>query len=109
MPITTHHEGDLTTIALVDRVDLYQADELKKALLEALEGSHAVVVEVGLLMSTDLSVMQILCAAHKKAVRQGRELRLDGVGQLCEYALASGYLRKTGCLDGCLWTDLGEE
>jgi anti-anti-sigma regulatory factor len=109
LPITAHGEGGATTITLVDRVDLYQADELKKALLEALADSREVVIDVGSLASTDLSVMQIFCAAHKQAVRQGLELRLAGASQLREYAVASGHSRKNGCLAGCLWTSLGEE
>lgn len=53
-------------------------NELKAALLDALESSRELIVEVGELDEIDLSGLQLLCAAHKSAMQRDKLLSLRG-------------------------------
>ncbi|MGD9505072.1 MAG: STAS domain-containing protein [Syntrophobacteraceae bacterium] len=93
-------EGDLT---------IQRANELKECLLEALHSSKQVLVDLAKATSVDLSCLQILCSAHRTALKLGKSLALEeGFSEGFKQAVRDlGYKRNRSCLkDGeacCLW------
>jgi anti-anti-sigma regulatory factor len=93
-------EGDLT----VGRVL-----ELKELLLGALGAGDRVVVDVERAGSVDLSCLQLLCAAHRMAMRMNKQLALGGKYSetFKRTVREAGCGRSQGChgdpLRECLW------
>jgi anti-anti-sigma regulatory factor len=101
---TIRLEGDLT---------LPNAAKLKKILIKALINADAVTIQFGDVQDLDLSCLQLLCSAHRSAVRLKKQIRFEGSLPkiLQETADAAGYLRLKGCqLDSeksCFWIGAG--
>ncbi len=97
---TIHLEGDLT---------LPYAAELRTMLIKALINSDAVTIRFGAVQNVDLSCLQLLCSAHRSAVRFKKQFQFEGIVPKIfqETADAAGYSRLKGChLDyekSCLW------
>jgi anti-anti-sigma regulatory factor len=97
---TIHLEGDLT---------LPNAADLKNILIKALINADAVTIRFGAVQDLDLSCLQLLCSAHRSAVRLKKKIQFEGSLPkiLEETADAAGYSRLKGCqLDSeksCLW------
>jgi anti-anti-sigma regulatory factor len=101
---TIHLEGDLT---------LPNAAELKRILIKALINADAVMIQFDDVQELDLSCLQLLCSAHRSAVRLKKQIQFKGSLPkiLQEMADAAGYLRLKGCqLDSeksCFWIGAG--
>lgn len=85
--------------------------ELSKALLQGLEASDQVVLDLGAVSDVDIAGLQLLCAAHRFAVANGRVLLLVGTGERHrELARAAGFVRGELCSIGrdvpCFWTNM---
>ncbi len=99
-----HLEGDLT---------LPTAAELRALLIKSLIDADSVTVRFGAVQDLDLSCLQLLCSAHRSAVRLKKQIRFEGnlPKVLQETAEAAGYSRVKGCqLDtekSCLWVAVG--
>ncbi len=95
-----HLDGDLT---------LPNAAELRTMLIKSLIDADEVTIRFGAVQDVDLSCLQLLCSAHRSAVRLKRQIRFEGdlPKLLRETADAAGYSRLKGCqLDkgkSCLW------
>jgi len=93
-------------------LDIQRAGELRSTLLEALEESEAVSLEFGECAKVDLSVVQMLCSAHRTATKLHKLLRLSGSlpRGFLEAVEDTGYSRTSGCTydrEGtCLWVGL---
>ncbi len=93
-------DGDLT---------LSQAGELRTLLIKALINADRVVLEFGSVTDIDLSALQLLCSAHRSAVRLNKQLIFSGEwpGLFKQAVSDAGYARFAGChLDrenSCLW------
>lgn len=89
-------EGDL---------DVRRASELKGELTEALAGAVRLGIDLGGADTFDPSFPQLLCAVRREAVRQGKEVALEGElperfrQRLAEAGFGCGAL----CSNGCLW------
>lgn len=84
--------------------------ELKSAVAEALEASTGLALEVADVETADLSCLQLLCSAHRTAVRDGKSLELRNAGDgFIAVMDAAGYGRNLGCLhpsrSDCLWLE----
>lgn len=82
--------------------------ELGEALLRGLEASDQVVLDLGGRDNVDIAGLQLLCAAHRFAVANGKELLLEGMGERPrELARAAGFARGELCSIGrdvpCFW------
>jgi anti-anti-sigma regulatory factor len=88
--------------------------ELRALLIKAIINTDRVKVRCEGVTRADLSCLQLLCSAHRSAVRMNKEfLLVDGLeGALKDAAHAAGYVRTVGCrLDrgkSCLWV-VGEQ
>ncbi len=82
---------------------------IRDALLRAFQSPGPVSVDLSELSHADLSFFQLLCAAHKKAVKEGREFALAGNSGDCVQSLADeiGFARSRSCFSGgavrCCW------
>lgn len=94
-------EGDLTAS---------RAEKIKAVFINALMSANEVIVAFRKIADVDLSFLQLLCSAHRSAVRVHKRVRFDGSFPqiLKDTAGASGFLRLTGCKGdcgkSCLWT-----
>ena len=112
MLMTTEPSGESRNILrLAGEASIVQARELKDALLEALQGSEAVEVDISGLESIDFYALQLLCAAHRCAITQGKCLSFRGVAadDVSRIMALAGFLRQQGCSHcpkdvKCLWT-----
>jgi ABC-type transporter Mla MlaB component len=92
-----HIEGDLS---------IRNAPSLARELREALAAHAALAVDARALTSVDISIVQVLVAAHKTAQQQGRRLRVEGAGAgpLGEVLRRGGLVPETGAAaDRTLW------
>jgi len=94
-------EGDLT---------LPHAEEIRSLLIKALVNADAVGLRFAEVHDVDLSCLQLLCSAHRSAVRLKKRITIEGGAPqaLKDAADAAGYSRQKGCkLDSdrsCIWT-----
>lgn len=78
MAITAHSGEQIRTIRLSGSVDIASAAELKRDLMDALEGDSAIRIDLGGLEDIDVTVIQLLLAAQHQAAAAGREFRIVG-------------------------------
>lgn len=91
--------GDRTMLALSGECTIECAKDLAKALLEALSSRDRLVVNFEGVEAVDLSCLQILCSAHRSAVKAGKTLMFHPArpDALFRAALDAGYVRTTAC------------
>jgi ABC-type transporter Mla MlaB component len=93
-------EGDIT---------LPQMEELRNRFIKALVNADEVSLSMENVREVDLSGLQLMCSAHRSAVRFKKRLAFSGrpPKALKDAVEAAGYARVTGCkLDkdkSCLW------
>lgn len=94
-----HWSGDLT---------IRRIAELKGEVLEALRHGD-VLICIDAEAQFDLSFLQLLCAAHRTAQREGKSLQLhpDLPASFGELLKSAGFFRHVGCSedkdDSCIW------
>ena len=86
-------------VALAGSYTVERASELKDQLLEALNGSDAVDLDISGLTGGDLAMLQVLCSAQKTCAARGKAIRPSQPLQerLGELIQSSG-LEQTCCL-----------
>ena len=109
MSTTFTKTGDSGVLTLEGELTLPYAEELKKALLRAILDTDDVSIAFGNVQDVDLSCLQLLCSAHRSAVRLKKRVSFaSGLPPAVkEAAETAGYARLKGCkldLDkSCLW------
>jgi anti-anti-sigma regulatory factor len=68
--------GETCVLKLKGRWTIERVRELKDLLLEALRGGAQIIVEMEEPMEVDLSFLQVLCSAHRSALKLGKRLVL---------------------------------
>lgn len=91
-----HMEGDLT---------VKQADDIKSALMRALDSVDMVIVDIKESSEIDLACLQLLCSVHRTATAMGKKIALS---EHCpqpfkDISALAGFQRSTCYTDGCLW------
>jgi anti-anti-sigma factor len=94
-------------LALSGELSLLQAEQLKMQLTQALEACGHVRIDVKAVTDIDLASLQLLCAAHRSAGSQGKQLAL--MPQPSEAFRArvvqAGLTHRDGCGQSpCLWS-----
>ena len=106
--------GDKGVITLDGDLTISNAEELRKVLMKSLLEAEDVSIEMENLQNMDLSCLQLLCSAHRSAVRFKKRLCIRGVrpGTFNDLVAAAGFARSSGCrLDtdkSCLWAAVQE-
>jgi anti-anti-sigma regulatory factor len=96
-------------IVLGGELTIGHAQELKTSLKEAVDGYNSVVVQLGDITDIDLSCLQLLCSAHKSAIKQKKTFAFgEHVPDTFSQVFAdAGFIRDTGCRsdpgETCLW------
>ncbi len=97
-------------ISLDGELTLPHAADMKSLFVKALIDADVVTVKFGEVQDADLSLLQLLCSAHRSAVRLKKQVQFEGAFPKVfqEAARAGGFTRLKGCkLDtekSCLWT-----
>ncbi|HKJ05822.1 MAG TPA: STAS domain-containing protein [Geopsychrobacteraceae bacterium] len=95
-------EGELT---------IPKAAELKVQLVEALENSGGVSLNLKNVTQADLTFLQLLCSAHRTAYKAGKVMMLTEVSEAVDReVIAAGFIRDNmscgqDCSDNCLWLE----
>ncbi len=101
-----------STITVSGDVTVSGAKELKEALLNAVRTATSVKVMLRNISCADVTVLQLLCAAHRTAVLMDRTLAIEGADRepMATLLRHAGFLRHIGCHDStrrtCLWVDV---
>ena len=99
------------TLKLIGDLTIERAQELHQKLLTSLHHTTQLTITFEEVTSVDLAFLQLLCAAHRTAVRAGKTMRLDlSRPEVLQRAVqAVGFRRVQGCaLDSqgsCLWKE----
>ena len=101
MDSRVEHTQDGTVLTLYGDVTIESAVELKKVLVGELSAASGLTVNLAYVTRCDLSLFQLLCAAHRTSV----PVRLAEVSPAVVEVMASaGLVRASGCTGGpCLW------
>jgi anti-anti-sigma factor len=78
VPVTFDRSAEPPAIRLEGEVDISQAGELKRVLLEALEAKQAVAIAMEKATSMDVTALQLLWAAEREARTAGVSLSVRG-------------------------------
>lgn len=106
-----HTDGNEGVLAINGDLTIENADELRSALIKALLNADRVLLDCGASSKADLAGLQLLCSAHRTALRLKKQFQFKSP---CREAVKTaaektGYLRTRGCsLDtqgNCLWLE----
>ena len=109
MQTETTEAGTEGTLSLRGELTMSCAKESKDVLLEALQNVDILHLNLHEVETADVSLVQIICAAHRECLLSGKKIALDnGAGAIVSNLLnKTGYLKQLGCPDGsrttCLW------
>lgn len=101
--------GEMVTLQWSGDLTIRRIAELKEQVEQALATATHIYIKIGADAKSDMTVLQLLCAAHRTAARQGKSLQLCGeipeqfrvVMNLAGFSRHIGCARdKTGC---CMW------
>ncbi len=101
--------GNAGTITLNGDLTLATAAEFRALLIKALIDTDTITISFENTGAVDLSCVQLLCSAHRSAVRMGKQLVLTGAwpGPFRQIVNDAGFIRNAGCRLGseknCLW------
>ena len=98
MPLTLELAGTQAVIILEDALTLRHADEIRQVLMKALVDADEIAITFRNVTDVDLSCLQLLCSAHRSAVRFNKRLKFAGSAPpLFRRSMeAAGYPRLTG-------------
>ena len=105
--------GDHTTVTLKGEVTVQNANTIKSDIVSALKKFSAVIVDITNITGGDLSLLQIICSAHRTADIMNKRFSIRGGDQKTYQRLIwqSGYSRHIGCRESlrksCLWMYTG--
>jgi anti-anti-sigma regulatory factor len=106
-------EGAMT-LALSGDSGLSYAGELRETLADALATARDLTVDAAAVTDADVSTVQLLCAAHRTAVKLGKHLELLSISEAISRVVRdTGFLRREGRMQdpdrNCLWLEGGRE
>jgi anti-anti-sigma regulatory factor len=114
MGATFNKSGNAGVITLDGDLTLPYAEELKQTIIKAVLDVDELSFAFGDVQAADLSLLQLLCSAHRSAVRLNKKLAFSGVlpKPFTDTVEAAGFSCLKGCkLDcekSCLWMNISE-
>jgi anti-anti-sigma regulatory factor len=109
MEAGTGEEGQTRVLALEGSLDIQRASELKEVLLDAQESAGHLLLNLAGVTGADISGLQLLCAAHRRAAKLNKPLTRTGDESAAfrQAVMETGYERGKACPFGsdhdCLW------
>lgn len=105
-------QSETKTLALDGDCTLDRVLELKDVLLEALKDGASLKLDLREVASADLSFLQLLCSAHRAALKHGQELTFGPLpsAAFTDAVECAGFCRAMGCQDApnseCLFMEV---
>ena len=101
-------KGAGSVLTLYGDVTVQSAAELRGILLEQLAVHSDLTIDLSYVTNCDLSLFQLICATHKRSVKDAKTVRMgDCSASIKETASSGGFLRTSGCVsdtnEKCLW------
>jgi anti-anti-sigma regulatory factor len=108
MDSRVEHTEDGVVLTLYGDATIQNAVELKGILARELGGGDTLTVNLAHVTDCDLSLFQMLCAAHKKSLNNSRPMKVsDCSPAVIQVISAAGLKRDFGCgtgtQEGCFW------
>ena len=109
MKYTLETSDDKHVLTLYGELTIEHAGELKKVMIDALKNSEHVNDAIGNVTEIDLTCFQLLCSAHRTALKSNIQLTLSSKDSdiFQQMVRNSGYARHDGCSQDpgqtCLW------
>ncbi len=109
MHLAIDETSGTATVTLAGDLTIANAAELRDMLVKALAEADRVAVCLGQVEDMDLSCLQLMCSAHRTALRQGKDFvfldrRPEAFTRIADKA---GFLRCRSCTlnpgEDCLW------
>lgn len=110
MKLELTRSGEGARLVAGGRLTASVSGRFRDALLEAFSGSRRVELALRGVEETDLTFLQLLCAAHRSAASRSVEFAvtgLEGAPSVCRLVREAGVARDEGCPDQCVLA-LGE-
>ena len=81
-------------LELSGALTIVRAEQVKESLLKGFAAAEQLVCDLAGISEIDIAGLQLLCAAHRYAVAQGKTLLLSGIGtSVDELARQAGFVR----------------
>lgn len=114
MDSKVEHTENGIILTLYGDATIQSALELKGVLVRELAGGDALTVNLAYITDCDVSLFQLLCAAHRKSLDDGRPIRVSDCSPAVYQVIASGGLsRDFGCVEeareSCFWRRMNGE
>jgi anti-anti-sigma factor len=109
MDVEMARSADTNVLKLEGSLTIERANELKRALLDALNSCGRIVIDLEGLTDLDLSTVQLFCSAHRTSLKDGKHLALHErkSQSLKQMVRDAGLVRTLGCHKDpnkkCLW------
>jgi len=108
MDSKVEHTDNGITLTLYGDTTIQSAVDLKGVLAREIGGGDSLTVDLAYVTDCDVSLFQLLCAAHKRAVSDGKAMRVSNCSPAVSRVVSSGgFRRDIGCVakaqDGCFW------
>jgi len=108
MDSKVEHTENGITLTLYGDATIQTAVDLKGVLVRELGGGDNLTVDLAYITDCDVSLFQLLCAAHKRSVSDGKAMQVSNCSPAVSRIISSGGLnRGSACMteaqDGCFW------
>lgn len=108
MDSKVEHTENGTILKLYGDATIQNALDLKAVLAQEINGRDNLTVDLAYVTSCDVSLFQLLCAAHKRSLRDGKSMRVGDCSPSVSQAIsAGGFTRDAGCMPevqgSCFW------
>jgi anti-anti-sigma regulatory factor len=110
----TRANGKLS-LAFIGECGIEEAGMMKNSILDALNSSSNVVLDLERTTAADLCLYQLICSAHRFSLESGKLFCLASTlpEVFTRTARRSGYVRAIGChkdpLKNCVWLEVQDE
>ena len=103
MGFNYQEENNRGTLTLDGDLTLSQAEELRMLLIKAIINVDQVLLDFGATRDIDLSCLQLLCSAHRSAIRMKKTVAFSGAWteSFRKAVHQAGYARTVGCSHDC--------
>lgn len=111
MTVHLEHSGESAVVVVRGRLTVALAGSFRDALLQALTASKRVEVALDGVGEADLSLVQLVCAAHRAAATRSIEFVVTGLeaaAAVRRLLRESGAQRGEGCPEGCPWPGVAD-
>jgi anti-anti-sigma regulatory factor len=107
--MTEQQNKEQAIVELSGNLTLSHANEIRDKLINAIDGSASIAVRFGGVQDVDLSCLQLMCSAHRSALKKHKQIAVEGPVPMAlkEAATAAGFMRLKGCTldpdNSCIW------